>query len=98
MSVNINDLASNEIYHKLNFCLQNNLISFIRRSNQQEIVITVDIMPELKKIELENIASLKDVGLLLNIPYVNKKFNGKKMRVLEGSLTTLVNFLDSKIV
>ncbi len=51
MSINVNEQASNELSHKLNFCLHNNLISFIRPSSQQQIVITVDIMSELKKID-----------------------------------------------
>jgi hypothetical protein len=51
-------------------------------------------MKELKNNDLENITSLKDVGLLLNFKYVNKNFNGKKMRDLEGAVNNLTRFLE----
>ncbi len=82
---------------KLRYCLQNKLISFFQEINDDNLLITVDIMKELKKGNLENITSLKDVGILLNFKYMNKSFNGKKMRVLEGNIDNLVNFLEAEI-
>lgn len=90
-------LIMNDIRSKIEFSLKNNLISFLHSSDYDTIVITVDIMAELKNNELENLTSLKDVGSLLDFKYVNKNFNGKKMRVLEGSLKKLVNFIELKI-
>jgi hypothetical protein len=78
---------------KLKYCLQNKLFSFFHEIKDDEVLITVDIMKELKKGNLENITSLKDIGILLNFKYNNKSFNRKKMRVLEGKIDNLVNFL-----
>ena len=82
---------------KLKYCLQNKLISFFQEMKDDKVLITVDIMKELKKGNLENITSLKDVGILLNFKYKNMSFNGKKMRVLEGKIDNLVSFLEAEI-
>lgn len=91
------DNISLTLTSKLKYCLQNKLISFFHEINDDNILITVDIMKELKKGNLENVTSLKDIGILLNFKYNNKSFNGKKMRVLEGKLDNLVNFLEAEI-
>jgi hypothetical protein len=82
---------------KLRFCLQNKLISFLHAIDNGFIVISSDIMKELRNSNIENITSLKDIGLLLNFKYTNKNFNGKKMRVLYGKMDTLLEFLDAEI-
>jgi hypothetical protein len=100
---NITDESNHNQYEldnsssKLRFCLQNKLISFLHIIDNDYILITSDIMKELRNSNIENITSLKDIGLLLNFKYTNKNFNGKKMRVLYGNMDTLLEFLDAEI-
>lgn len=82
---------------KLRFCLQNNLISFLHLIDNGFILVSSDIMKELRNSNIENITSLKDIGLLLNFKYTTKNFNEKKMRVLYGKIDTLLEFLDAEI-
>lgn len=82
---------------KLRFCLQNNLISFLHLIDNNFILISSDVLKELRNSNIENITSLKDIGLLLNFKYTNKNFNGKKMRVLYGRMDTLLEFMDAEI-
>jgi hypothetical protein len=82
---------------KLRFCLDNNLIPYLHKIDGYNIAITVDIMNDIKHHSLENITSLKDIGSIVGVKYVNKKFNGKRMRLLEGSIGNLTTFLESDI-
>ena len=82
---------------KVQYCLSNNLISFLHKTENGLMLVTIDIMKELKSHNIENMTSLKDIGALLQFKYTNKNFGGKKMRVLEGKIDYFVKFLDSKI-
>jgi hypothetical protein len=82
---------------KLKFCLKNNLIPYLHKVDGFNIALTVDIMNDIKQFNIENITSLADLGLILGFDYVNKRFNGKKMRFLEGSIGNLTTFLESDI-
>jgi hypothetical protein len=100
---NLNRLESGEgidltpVSDKVKYCLNNNLISFLHQNDKDTMLITVDLMKELRNNNIENIASLKDVGTLLQLKYTYKNFGGKKMRVLEGRIDNFVKFLDCKI-
>jgi hypothetical protein len=87
-----------------NFCLANKLIPYLhdhsRRDGIQEIVITHDILAELKrKIDhIEGVTTMEDLGKELpNFEYTSRKLGGKARRVLAGSRNDFVNFLEGKI-
>lgn len=82
---------------KLKFCLNNHLIPYLHKVDEFNIAITVDIMSDIRQFNLENITSLRDLETILGITYVNKRFNSKKMRLLEGSVVNIVRFLESDI-
>ncbi|MDN5867946.1 MAG: hypothetical protein L0H55_11180, partial [Candidatus Nitrosocosmicus sp.] len=85
------------ISHKVQYCLRSSLISFLHQVDKDNMIITIDLMKELRNNNIENITSLKDIGTLLQFKYTFKNFGGKKMRVLEGRIDYFVKFLDSKI-
>jgi hypothetical protein len=84
------DLVSEKVQH----CLKNMLVPFVSQTKDNKIIITVDIMKELKKNQsIENLSALKDLGPHLGFKYTNKNINGKKMRVLEGAVDDLIRFM-----
>lgn len=92
-----NNKNDNIILSKICFCLKHKLIPFLHFFNDNNIVITIDIMSELKNNNIENITSLHDVGTLLNLNYTNMNFFGKKRRLLYGQMDNLLRFLDLEI-
>jgi hypothetical protein len=86
------------IYSKLNYCIEKNLIPFLSEQQENTLIITVDIMKELRLNHgIENLTALKDVGMLLDFKYVNKTVNGKKMRVLDSSKESFIKFIEAEI-
>jgi hypothetical protein len=86
------------LYSKLNYCLRNSIIPFLSEQQENILIITVDIMKELKSNQnIENLTALKDVGLLLGFKYVNKTVNGRKARILEGTTEKFIKFIEAKI-
>lgn len=61
------------------------------------MIITIDIMNELKKNNIENLTALKVVGNLLGFEHVNINHNKKKMRVLIGNKEDFIKFIDIDI-
>jgi hypothetical protein len=88
---------------KLLHCFNHDLIPFfhkkVERSGNEIIIITHDIMDEIRHAStaIENITSLKDIGLQIGFVYDDKYVNGKKARVLFGSCETLLKFIDPHI-
>jgi len=83
---------------KLEYCLKNELISFLQ-DMRGNIIVTHDIMDEIKRGDrIENITSLKDIGSQVDFEYVSKYINNKKMRVLEGTRSKLLKFINPDIV
>ena len=87
-----------DINSKLDYCLNNKIIPFISVLDEHTLIITIDIMKELKMNQsIENLTGLKDVGEQIGFNYVNKTVNGKKMRVLEGTKEDFVKFINTEI-
>jgi hypothetical protein len=85
-------------YSKLNYCIEKKLIPFLSEQQENTLIITVDIMKELRLNHgIENLTALKDVGMLLDFKYVNKTVNGKKMRVLDSSKESFIKFIEAEI-
>ena len=92
------DNAANTISERLEFCLENELIPFFQKM-KGDIIITHDILDEINnRNRIENITSLKDVGLQLGLEYKSRYINNKKMRVLCGPLDKLLKFINPDIV
>lgn len=92
----VDPYLNNDIFTKLNFLLRNKVVSFLHEISNHEIIITIDILKELRKNQnIENITTLKDVGNLIDFKYGFRYVHGRKMRVLIGDRTSLVGFLDS---
>jgi hypothetical protein len=84
------------VISKLDFCLDQGLISFLSKSKDNALIITHDIITQIKKNgAIENITSLRDIGDSIGFEYVSRYVNSKKMRVLEGARNVFVEFVDS---
>jgi hypothetical protein len=83
------DNMADNLSERLEYCLHNELISFLH-DMKDNIIITHAIIDEINiKNRIENITSLKDIGLHLGLEYTSRYINNKKMRVLCGSLNKL---------
>jgi hypothetical protein len=84
---------------KLDHCLKNRLVPFISEVDESTLIITQDIMGELKRSNqgIENLTGLKDVGAQFGFTHVNKYINARKMRVLEGKKERLLEFIKAEI-
>jgi hypothetical protein len=81
---------------QLDYCVKNKIIPFISDRGKNILIITVDLMKELKLNQsIENLTSLKDVDMLLDFKYANKTANGKKMRALEGTREKFIKFINA---
>ena len=89
---------------RLNFCLTNKLVPYLhehtRRDNAQEIIITHDILTELKRSidYIEGITTMEDLGKEIpGFDYTSRRLGGKARRVLAGPHKDFVDFLEGKI-
>ncbi len=93
-----NPQSDPDILSKLDYCIKYKSIPFISEVDESTLIITIDIMQELKLNQcIENLTGLKDVGEQLGFNYVNKNVNGKKRRVLEGTKEDFVKFINTEI-
>jgi hypothetical protein len=86
---------------RLDFCLTNKLVPFLhkhtRRDNIEEIIITYDILAELKRAidHIEGITTMEDLGKEIpGFEYTSRKIGGKARRVLAGKCQDFVRFLE----
>jgi hypothetical protein len=91
--------AEIDILLKLDHCLKNRLVPFISEAAENTLLITQDIMEELRRSNqgIENLTGLKDVGAQFGFTHVNKYINRRKMRVLEGKKERLLEFIKAEI-
>ena len=83
---------------RLNFCLDNRLISFMRRksTNPNEILITNDILKEFRDSGIDFIQTFMDLGRMLRAEIKPTKVDRKSARPIITSVATLMRFLDSE--
>ena len=81
---------------RLNFCLDNQLISFMRRNNtnSSEIRITKDILKEFRDADINSIQHFTDLARLLSAEYKSTKIDGESVRAINVPVTKLINFID----
>jgi hypothetical protein len=81
---------------RLNFCLDNQLISFMRRksTNLGDILITNDILKELRDAGIDFIQTFTDLGRMLGAEIKPTKVDRKSARPIITSVATLMGFID----
>jgi len=81
---------------RLNFCLDNQLISFMRRksTNPGDILITNDILKELRDIGIDFIQTFTDLGRMLGAEIKTTKVDRKSARPIILSVVKLIGFID----
>lgn len=92
------ETAGNTLSERLRYCLENELIPFFH-DIRGEIIITHDLLDEINnRNRIENLTSLKDIGLQIGLEYKSRYINNRKMRVLCGPLDKLLRFINPDIV
>jgi uracil-DNA glycosylase len=84
------------IESRLNFCLDSQLIPFLRRknSNSSEILITKDILNEIRNYNISSIQHLTDLAVLLGADHKPTKVDRKPKRALIIELSKLIDFIE----
>lgn len=80
---------------RLDFCLKNNLIPFLSINKNDGIIITSDLIQDLKINRINTIASLHEVSVMIDgFQYGQKKIGGKKnVKAASGSRIQFLEFL-----
>jgi hypothetical protein len=79
---------------RLYFCLNNNLIPFLSTNKNNEIIITSDLIQELKINRINTIASLQEISTMIEgFTYGQKKIGKKNVKAVYGSKNQLLEFL-----
>jgi hypothetical protein len=83
---------------RLNFCLDNQLISFMWRkgTNTGDILITNDILKELRDSGIDFIQTFTDLGRMLGTEIKPTKVDRKAARLIILSVEKLIGFIDPK--
>ena len=81
---------------RLNFCLDNQLFSFMRRknTNHSEILITKDILKEFNDADISSIQTFTDLARLMGADYKPTKIDGKPVRAINVPVAKLINFIE----
>lgn len=84
------------IESRLNFCLDNQLITFMRRknTNSSEILITIDILKELRDTDISSIQNFTDLARLLGGDIKPTKVDMKTARPIATSIAKFIDFID----
>lgn len=81
---------------RLNFCLDNQLISFMQRksTNPNEILITNDILKEFRDAGIDYIQTFTDLARMLGAEIKPTKVDRKSARLIITSVPKLIGFMD----
>jgi hypothetical protein len=84
--------------YRLNFCLEYNLIPFLNKNSKDEIIITSDLIQELRNHRIYGISSLQEVSNIIDgFERSQKKLRNRTVRAAYGSVTKLLEFLDMNV-
>ena len=79
---------------RLEFCLNNHLIPFLSRNTNNEIIITSDLIQELKVNKINRISSLQEISTMFEgFEYGQKKIGKKNVKAAYGSKIQFLEFL-----
>lgn len=80
---------------RMDFCLKHNLIPFLNTNSKSEIIITTDLIQELKNHRIYGISSLQEVANIIDgFEYGQKKFTGRNLRAASGSRKQFSDFFN----
>ena len=80
---------------KLDHCLSNRLVPYLHRRDKSEIVITHDIIKELRKARIVNLTTMPALAKeIQDFKYEPTWFNGKTRRVIHGPYNSFITFLN----
>ena len=80
---------------RLRFCLDKQLVSFLRLKNADtnEILITIDILKEFKEARINFIQHFADLARLLGSEIKPAKVDGKTSRPITTTIAKLIDFI-----
>ena len=79
---------------RLNFCLDNHLVPFLSINKNNEIIITSDLIQELKVNRINIISSLQEVSVMIEgFEYGQKKIGKKNVKAAYGNKREFLEFL-----
>ncbi len=86
-------LNNTKFLNRLLFCIDNDLIPFLKRKKDGEIVIMQSVLLDLKKQRINHVSALSELARMLQGEVKPVKLNGKTVRLLVLSFNSLVDFL-----
>ena len=88
------DVPNMPFEHRVNFSLKNNLIPFLNTNKKDEVILTSDLIEELKRNKIHGISSLREVSIIINeFNYSEKKLASKTVRAAWGTKNQFLKFL-----
>jgi hypothetical protein len=94
-------MRERNLSERLEFLLDHDLISFIKKNNIGEVCIFSSILQELRQYQgsiyggsTSNIPTMQDIGNFLGLPYDQQRIGNTRPRIVHGSLIKLKEFLD----
>jgi hypothetical protein len=86
-------LKNTKFLNRLLFCIENDLIPFLKAKKDVEIVIMQNVILDLRKQRINHVNTLSELARMLQGEVKPVELNGKTVRLLVLSLNSLVNFL-----
>ena len=95
------DVQITSFIHRLNICLENSLIPFLNTNandEDDEIILTSDLIEELKRNRISGISSLKEVvNIIDDFKYKQKKIGCRNVRAACGTRKQFLGFLGFEV-
>jgi hypothetical protein len=87
---------NNDFQSRLLFCLDKDLISFLKRKRNEpeKILILHDIINNMKAQGINHISNLADLGRMLQCEIKPTKLSGKSVRLVEISIDRFIEFVN----
>jgi hypothetical protein len=90
-------LKNRDFESRLVFCLDNDLIPFLKRKSTGEVLITHDIVKEMKAQRINHISNLSELGRILQCEVKPTKLGGKTARMVTISIQKFIEFVRPSI-
>ena len=88
------DVPNLSFENRLDFCLTHKLIPFLNTNKNKEILITSDLLNEIKKQRINHITSLSQIAKMMDgFEYRQKKLGDRNVRTAYGTHNQLIDFL-----
>jgi hypothetical protein len=86
-------IENNNFENRLSFCLDNDLISFLKRKSTGEVLIMQDIVKEMRNQKITHISSLAELGRMLQCDVRPTKLGDKTVRLVTLSIQKFIEFI-----